>query len=70
MVSTVVSIDSEGVDSNVDVLTVVGTDSERVCGTDVDVVLLIVVRTVSKVSFGGDSDDVCSEVTLGNIIFS
>ena len=68
MVSTVVSIDSEGVDP--DVLTVVGTDSERVCGTDVDVVLLIVVRTVSKASSGGDSNDVCVEVTFGNIIFS
>ena len=70
MVSTVVSIDSEGVDPNVELLTVVGTDSEGVCGTDVDVVLPIVVRTVSKLSSGGDSDDVCGEVTFGNIIFS
>ena len=70
MVSTVVSIDSEGVDPDVELLTVVGTDSERVCGTDVDVVLLIVVRTVSKASSGGDSNDVCVEVTFGNIIFS
>ena len=62
MVSTVVSIDSEGVDPDVELLTVVGTDSERVCGTDVDVVLLIVVKTVSKV--------VCFKVIFGKTIFS